>query len=194
MQRKNQITRIAHDPDAFEQFYREHVEQIQRFVARRVSDPHSAADLTADVFVAAINAAPTYDSSRGEPVAWLYGIARNVVAGAIRTAGREDAANRRFAGSRLLDEDDIERMTERIDAAAAARELEGAVANLPEGERVVFELVAIDGLSVSQAASVAGVRAATARVRLHRARRALRAQLPDRSSEPEIQTRPMEAP
>jgi RNA polymerase sigma-70 factor (ECF subfamily) len=30
---------IAGDPDAFEAFYREHVEALQRFIARRVSTP-----------------------------------------------------------------------------------------------------------------------------------------------------------
>src|SRR5206468_1886418 len=39
-----------------------------------------AADLTADVFVAVIESAGSYRRSRGEPVAWLFGIARNVVA------------------------------------------------------------------------------------------------------------------
>ena len=43
-----QLTAIATDPEALEAFYREHVEAVQRFVARRVSDPHLAADLTAD--------------------------------------------------------------------------------------------------------------------------------------------------
>src|SRR5215831_5297570 len=63
---------IATDTDAFERFYRQHVEAVQRFVARRVDDPYRAADLTADVFVAAIESAGSYRRSRGEPVAWLY--------------------------------------------------------------------------------------------------------------------------
>jgi RNA polymerase sigma-70 factor (ECF subfamily) len=50
-------TGIDRDPDAFEAFYRAHIELVRRFVARRVSDPHLAADLTADVFLAAIDAA-----------------------------------------------------------------------------------------------------------------------------------------
>lgn len=194
MQRATQITRIAHDPVAFEQFYRAHVEQIQRFVARRVNDPQVAADLTADVFLAAIDAAPGYDPALGDPTPWLYGVARNVVASAHRSAGREHDARMRFAGRRLLDEDDFERMAERIDAQAAARKLYPAIANLPEGERTILELVAIDGLTVAQAASVAGVRPATARVRLYRARRAVRSQLSAGQPEPETQPQPMEAP
>jgi RNA polymerase sigma-70 factor (ECF subfamily) len=66
-----------------------------------------------------------------------------------------------------------------------------AVAQLPEGERAVLELVALDDLSVTEAAAVLGVRPVTARVRLHRARGALRRQLFDDGS-PKI-TNPLEA-
>ena len=48
---------------------------------------------------------------------------------------------------------------------------------LPEAERAVLELVAIDELTVAEAAAAAGVRPVAARVRLHRARRKLRAEL-----------------
>jgi hypothetical protein len=67
--RVQQPTEITSDPDAFDRFYRRHVEAVQRFVARRVDDPYLAADLTADVFVAAIESAGSYRRSRGEPVA-----------------------------------------------------------------------------------------------------------------------------
>lgn len=62
---------IGRDPDAFEAFYREHVEAVQRFVTRRVGDPHEAADLTADVFVAVIEAADDYRPDRGPAIAWV---------------------------------------------------------------------------------------------------------------------------
>jgi RNA polymerase sigma factor (sigma-70 family) len=48
---------------------------------------------------------------------------------------------------------------------------------LPDAERAVLELVAIDELTVAEAAAAVGVRSGTARVRLHRARRKLRAEL-----------------
>jgi RNA polymerase sigma factor (sigma-70 family) len=85
-------------------------------------------------------------------------------------------------GRRLLGDDDLERMQERIDAASHSRELFAAVAQLPEGERAVLELVALDGLSVTEAAAVLGLRPVTARVRLHRARGALRRQVFDDES------------
>ena len=54
------LRRIGRDPTAFEAFYRDNVEAVQRFIARRVDDPHLAADLTADVFLAVIEASDTY--------------------------------------------------------------------------------------------------------------------------------------
>ena len=182
---------IASDPQAFEAFYRAHVEGVQRFTARRVDDPYLAADLTAEVFLAAIDAAGGYRPERGSPAAWLFGIARIVVAGEYRRAARERRANARVEGHRLLDDDDLERMRERIDAAVQSRALFAAVAQLPEGERAVLELVALDDLSVTEAAAVLGLRPVTARVRLHRARGALRRQLFDDGS-PEI-SQPLEA-
>ncbi|MEA2169930.1 MAG: hypothetical protein QOF76_3230 [Solirubrobacteraceae bacterium] len=171
------LPRIAYDADAFAAFYRAHVEAIQRFIVRRVADPHLAADLTAEVFLAAVGAAGTYRKDRGDPAAWLFGVARNVVAGELRRSARERGATRRIQGRRLLEDDDIARMQERIDAAAQARELFAAVGRLPEGERAVLELVALDELSVSAAAAALGIRPTAARVRLHRARTALRAEL-----------------
>src|SRR5213078_565615 len=97
------LTRIGHEPDAFEAFYRDHVEAVQRFVARRVDDPHLAADLTADVFLAAIDSAPTYAPGRGPVIAWLYGVGRNTIAGEVRRRSRELNAVRRVSGRRLLD-------------------------------------------------------------------------------------------
>ena len=189
--RPDELPRIAHDPATFETFYREHVEAVQRFVTRRVDDPLLAADLTAEVFLAAIEAAATYRPDRGAPVAWLFGIARNVVFAEQRRAGRERRANARFEGRRLLDADDVARMQERIDAAARARDLYAALDVLPEGERAVFELTALDELSPGEAAAVLGVRSVTARVRLHRARTTLRAHLTAADAPPT--PRPMEA-
>ncbi|QYC45004.1 ECF RNA polymerase sigma factor SigE [Nonomuraea coxensis DSM 45129] len=165
--------RLNEDPAAFEAFYRRHVDAVLRFVTRRVSDPHLAADLTADIFVAVLDSAHTYVPGRGSEVAWLYGIARNVVSAQHRRAAREARAGGRLAGRRLLDDDDLTRMEERIDAGRRMRHAWEALAGLPEGERAVLELVAIDQLSVKEAAEALGIRQVTARVRLHRARRAL---------------------
>ncbi len=172
-----QLRWIGTDPELFEVFYREHVEDVQRFVARRVGDRERAADLTAEIFLAAIEAAHRYRPRRGTPKAWLYGIARALVANDHRRHGRERVREERFRGSALLGEEDTARMDARIDAAAQSRRLYAAMERLPEAERAVLELVAIDELTVAEAAAAVGVRAGTARVRLYRARRKLRADL-----------------
>lgn len=168
------ISRIGVDPDAFEAFYRAHVEAVQRFVARRVGDPLLAADLTVDVFLAVIESADSYCVDRGEPVCWLFGVARNIVANELRSEARKVKSTERVAARRLLDDDDIARLEDRIDAEANARQLYQAMDDLGDTGRAVLELVAVDGLSVQDAAKALGIRPATARVRLHRARRALR--------------------
>jgi RNA polymerase sigma-70 factor (ECF subfamily) len=172
-----QLERIGTDPEAFEAFYRENVEGVQRFVARRVGDRERAADLTAEIFLAAITSAHTYDRRLGPPQAWLFGIARITVAADGRSRGRERAGLERVRGSALIGDDDIAAMDARLDAEARSREIYAAIERLTEGERAVLELVVLDGLSVSEAAKAAGVSPVTARVRLHRARRKLRAEL-----------------
>jgi RNA polymerase sigma factor (sigma-70 family) len=175
----HELTEITSDPDAFERFYREHVEAVQRFVARRVDDPYLAADLTADIFVAAIESAGSYRRSRGEPVAWLFGIARNVVAEAHRRNAKELQAAARIRGREIVDEDDLAALHERLDRESAARELYGELTKLPAGERAVLELVVLDGLSTHEAGRALGIRTVAARVRLHRARRRLQSHLLD---------------
>ncbi|MGD0701066.1 MAG: RNA polymerase sigma factor [Trebonia sp.] len=165
---------IARDPSAFEVFYRLHVVTVTRFVARRVSDPHTVADLTAEVFLAVIDSAHTYRPGRGSQRAWLFGIARNVIAGERRRTAAEQGKANRIAGRRLLADDDIARLEDRIDAESSARDLYQALSRLPGAERAVLELVAVDGLPVTEAAAALRIRPGTARVRLHRARNVLK--------------------
>ncbi|NGO72398.1 RNA polymerase sigma factor [Streptomyces sp. SB3404] len=162
------------DPAAFEVFYRRHVDAVTRFMARRVSDPHTVADLTAETFLAVIDSAHTYRPGRGSETAWLYGIARNTVSAEFRRSARQAELGSRIAGRRLLDEDDISRLEDKLDAERAARRALAALDGLPESERAVLELVVVDQLTVAEAATALGIRQIAARVRLHRARKALR--------------------
>ena len=104
----------------------------------------------------------------------MFGVARNVVSAEHRRAARDQQLQHRIAGRRLLDDDDIERLQERIDAGRDSRALIEAMARLPDSERAVLELVTVDQLTVTEAAAALGIRAVTARVRLHRARSTLR--------------------
>ncbi|MFC4466035.1 RNA polymerase sigma factor [Streptomyces xiangluensis] len=164
----------ARDPQLFEAFYRRHVDAVLRFVARRVDDPHTAADLTAEIFLAVLDSAHTYRPRLGSETAWLYGIARNVVSSERRRVAREAERDLRLSGRRLLEADDIARLEDKLDAESPGRRVLAALAKLPEGERAVMELIAVDQLTVTETAAALGIRQVTARVRLHRARKALR--------------------
>ena len=70
---------MARDPLA-------HPEQLIRgvyaYVAYRVGPGPDADDITSDVFERALRYRDSYDPKRGEPMAWLIGIARRCVNGA----------------------------------------------------------------------------------------------------------------
>lgn len=67
------------DPAAeFERLYRANVEAVTSYFARRSTDPHVVADLTADTFVTAITSFGSFDPGKGTPRSWVFGIARHV--------------------------------------------------------------------------------------------------------------------
>ena len=175
----NLVRSVGTDPRAFEDFYRTHVVQVVAFATRRCRTPEEVADLVATTFVAAIESAHRYDPGRGEPGAWLLGIAANVLAGRRRRDGRERAAVERLSGRRLLDTDDYARLDEMIDAARIAPHVEDAIAELPAAQQVIVHLVR-DGVSPTDAARRLRISPATARMRLSRARRTLRHSLAGR--------------
>lgn len=166
------VRRIRHDAAVLERFYLAHYDDLVRYLVRRVRDPHDVADLVADTFMAALDAAGSFDHRRGRALPWLIGIAHNKV----RHWYRQQAAGRnaadRVAGRRLLDADDIAELEQRIDAQAS-----GALAaldSLSPGQRELVDLVDVQGFTPADAASVLGLSAGVARIRLHRARKALR--------------------
>jgi RNA polymerase sigma-70 factor (ECF subfamily) len=110
-----------------------------------VDDPYLAVDLTADVFVAVIESAESYRRGRGEPAAWLFGIARHVVADEWRRNAKELRTAKRVRGCELIAEDDLAALHERIDGESSARRLYQELNGLPAGERAVLELVAVVG-------------------------------------------------
>ncbi|MDT7786775.1 MAG: hypothetical protein QOF58_5194 [Pseudonocardiales bacterium] len=58
---------------AFESIYEAEFDVVMAYFARRTSDPQTAADLTADTFVAAITSFGTFDRTRGSARGWLLG-------------------------------------------------------------------------------------------------------------------------
>ena len=119
------------------------MEDLQRFVARRVGDRERAADLTAEIFLAAIDSAHRYRRG-GTPKAWLYGIARVVVAEDRRRRARERARRSGYAAARCSTRRRRRGSTRGSTPPPSSRRLYAAMDRLPEAERAVLELVAID--------------------------------------------------
>jgi RNA polymerase sigma factor (sigma-70 family) len=149
------------------------VDRVIGFAARRVRDPADAADLVAATFVTVLTAARSYDCGRGEPGAWLLGITARLIANARRRKVRESAALARIAGRRLIDQSDIERLEERIDAARSSQAVLAALDRLRPRAREALLLVSEAGLQPTEAARVLGISPAAFRMRLSSARRAL---------------------
>jgi RNA polymerase sigma-70 factor, ECF subfamily len=53
--------------------------RIYAYVAYRVDDPSEAEDITSETFERALRYRDGYDPRKGDPIAWLLGIARNCI-------------------------------------------------------------------------------------------------------------------
>jgi len=168
---------LSTDAAAFTEFYRRHLPRVRTVGLRRLGTAEDVADMVASVFLKVIESADGFDPRRGRAVPWLHAVAANVAADERRRSGRATAAQARLQGRRFWDDADLARLEEQLDAAAAVRALATSIAELPDGERRLLELVAVDDLTPAEAAAVLGLRPGTARMRLSRARRHLQRHL-----------------
>lgn len=67
------------NPHAFGELYERYYHRVYRYVYHRVGNAHDAEDLTALVFMKALEALPTYQSRKNGFAPWLFRIARNSV-------------------------------------------------------------------------------------------------------------------
>jgi RNA polymerase sigma-70 factor (ECF subfamily) len=165
------------DMAAYEQLYRRYVRRVAAFAAARCSCAEDVADAVALTFVRLLDASGRYDPDRGEPAAFVFGIAANVVRDVHRRGSRQRALVSKLAGRALLDEDDIERVDAAIDAARAAGRVLDALDGVPAGEQAMVRLVA-GGRTPGEAAEQLGISAGAGWTRLSRARRRLRTDAP----------------
>jgi RNA polymerase sigma factor (sigma-70 family) len=159
----------------FERVYRDNVDAVTAYFARRAAEPQVVADLTADTFVAAITSFGSFDPRRGTARAWVFGIARRVYAGYCEAYSQHQQRLQRLAGRRELDPDQVGELLNRIDAERACRDMLAELAALPEKDRAAIELVDLAGLRPQEAAAALGLAPGTVRMRLLRARARLRA-------------------
>jgi RNA polymerase sigma factor (sigma-70 family) len=143
--------------------------------ARYRHGPEVAADLTAETFAAALASAHRFRPRREPASAWLFGIARNILAMS-RRQGRVDARARRRLGMAplVLTDEVIERVTE-LDRAALE-----LVNELPAGQQEAVRARVIDERDYSDIAKDRRCSEAVVRKRVSRGLAALRERLEER--------------
>ena len=133
--------------------------------ARRRATREEAEDVVSETFLVAWR---RFDELPSEPLPWLIGAARKVL------ANRRRSDERRVAlGVRLRSLPDTSRSVDPGDTWTTEERVRAALATLPAGEREVIELVAWEELSPAEVAIVLEIARATVYVRLHRARQRL---------------------
>jgi RNA polymerase sigma factor (sigma-70 family) len=166
--------------EEFEQIYRRNVDALIGYFARRCREPQTVADLTSETFLRAVEGFAGFDPDRGSDRAWLFGIATRVFARHCDRSATSRDALARLGGQRVLEHDEIEELTARIDAERDGEELIRRCEQLPGVERSAIELVDLAGLSPKEAARVIGISRVALRQRLSRARSRLRKEKADR--------------
>jgi RNA polymerase sigma-70 factor (ECF subfamily) len=150
----------------FEAIFSAAYPRVLAYARRRAADPGSAEEAVSETFLIAWRRLGVVPSEN--PLPWLLGTARKVLANQRRSARRR-AANGPHANLDFIDVGDpgpliSEELAER-DAFAQA------FSALGERDREVLSLIAWDGLAVREAADVMGCTATAFSIRLHRARR-----------------------
>lgn len=152
----------------FDDVYAAHRDAVWRYFKRRSAVDQE--DLTTEVFLVAWR---RRDELPAEPLPWLYGVARRVLANHRRAGDRRDALAERAAAYAADAAPDL------ADAVGLRADLARALGQLTERDRELVLLVAWEGLTVAEAAAALGCSRGAAAVRLHRARRRLHTALND---------------
>jgi len=156
------------DRDAVSALYRQHVQAIYRYVYYRVGDASVAEDLTAEVFLRAIEGLPDYEP-RGIPfVAWLYRIARARVVDHFRQQKRVEKV--------ALDESfpsDGESPLAEAERSFFHEDLKVALRQLTPNQQQVIILKFVEGLSNAEVAQILGKTEGAVKSLQHRALNAL---------------------
>lgn len=163
------LMRAAQDGDrtAYEALLGRVASLVQGYVRRRAGDVAWCDDVVQECLIALHRARHTYDPAR--PFApWLYAIVQNRFVDALRVVRR-----------RLLRELQTDAAVDRSTRPVQERDLlmtdvRRAVANLPDNQRRVIELLKFEELSVREVAARLGMTETNVKVTAHRGYRALR--------------------
>lgn len=162
----------AGDAIAFETLYAELSDPVFGFCLRRTGEWETAQDCTSLVFLEAWRLRATL-RAESAGLAWVFGIAHNVVRNTTRAKRRHRSLLQRLPLGVLTD--DVEGdLAARVDAKAEAARVLVAVDRLPENERDVIALSLSSELTYEQISMALNVPVGTVKSRLSRARMRLR--------------------
>jgi RNA polymerase sigma-70 factor (ECF subfamily) len=184
------MDRYARGEDsAFGELYDGLAPRLTSMLLRSTSDRAKAEDVVQQTMLQIHRARGRFILG-GQVVPWAFAIARRLLIDQHRRGGREVLAP--------TGEDNLAELLEAVDAradeVAIAKELAVRLTDelerLPTNQRVAFELIKHDGLSVAEAAQVLGTTVAAVKLRAHRAYEALRAVLAVRAAEDDREGEP----
>jgi RNA polymerase sigma factor (sigma-70 family) len=142
------------------------IPHVYSYAAYRLGDGPDAEDVTSEVFERAIRYRKSYDQSKGEPVAWLLGIARRCVDAALNARPRDQAELGEVAGETSIEDDSVRRLT-----------LAASLAQLSDRDQELIALRYGAELTAAQIGEVLDMQTNAVEVALHRALSRLRAVL-----------------
>jgi RNA polymerase sigma-70 factor (ECF subfamily) len=153
---------------AFDRLYRSSRDDVYAYVAGLLRDSAAAEEVTAAAFERAYRKRKRFDPRRGEPRAWIFGIARNAALDELRRRGRQAELSAEPAD---LGEVGVAESTEHSERRLA---VSAALARLTAAERELVALKFFAGLANAEIAEVLGVSETNAGTKLHRAMNKLR--------------------
>jgi RNA polymerase sigma factor (sigma-70 family) len=166
------VARTLSPRSAVERAFRDHFDEIYRYLARRVG-PGIAEDLAAETFVEALKSYHRYDPRKGALRPWLYGIATRM----LRRHARKEARQLRAYAKSGVDPvvgSDARDFVESALSGATARDIARALARLSQRERDLLLLYAWADLTYTELALAFNVPVGTVRSQLSRTRARLR--------------------
>lgn len=164
----------AGDRAAFGRLYQHYREPVFRFIQFRVGNRHVAEDLTGDTFVRALRHLGQYTWQGKDVGAWLFTIARNLIADYYKTSRyRLDVSVDDFGPGRA-DTDRRGNPAAVAEANAMTAILDAALVELTHGERQVLALRFGADLTVTESARFLDMNEGAVKAAQHRAVRKLR--------------------